>query len=69
MKGAGGEMIFEPGFFVAAVVISLGVGVLLFLWQRPKLSLPYLLLAVAGAVFAVYYILHVVFGSGRTGWP
>jgi hypothetical protein len=62
-------MFFEVGFFVAAVVISLGVGVLLYRWQRPKLPLSYLLLAVAGAIFALYYILHVVFGSGRTGWP
>ncbi|BDQ35544.1 hypothetical protein [Pseudodesulfovibrio portus] len=62
-------MSFEVGFFVMAVVASLGVGVLLYRWQRPKLTLPYLLLAVAGSIFALYYILHVVFGSGRTGWP
>ena len=62
-------MQFEAGFFVAAVIISLGLGFLLYLWQRPKLSISYLALAVAGAIFSVYYILHVVFGSGRTGWP
>ncbi|MBG0790310.1 MAG: hypothetical protein H0S80_07435 [Desulfovibrionaceae bacterium] len=62
-------MLFEIGYFLLAVVISIGVGVLLYLWQRPKLSMHYLVLTVAGAVFAIYYILHVVFGSGRTGWP
>lgn len=62
-------MLFEAGYFAVALVISLGVGVLLYLRQRPKLSIPYLIVAMSGALFAVYYILHVVFGSGRTGWP
>ena len=62
-------MLFEAGYFVAAVIVSIGVGVLLYLWQRPRLSIPYLVMAVSGSIFAVYYILHVVFGSGRTGWP
>ena len=62
-------MWFEAGYFIMAVIISIGVGILLYRWQRPKLSVPYIVLAVAGSIFSVYYILHVVFGSGRTGWP
>lgn len=62
-------MQFEPIYFIVAVVVSAGIGSILFFWQRPKLPVSYLITAVLGAVVAVYYILNVVFGSGRTGWP
>lgn len=62
-------MRFEPVFFVIAVILSIGVGVLLYRWQRPRLPVSYLLVAVCGTIVSVYYILNVVFGSGRTGWP
>ena len=62
-------MIIETGYLILAAVISIVIGVVLYLWQRPVLPFSYVVATVIGTLFAVYYILHVVFGSGRTGWP
>lgn len=62
-------MQIEYGFLAIALAIAIGVGVLLYWVQRPVLSLPRLVATGIGVLFAVYYILHVVFGTGRTGWP
>jgi len=62
-------MQIEIGWLIIAAVITVCFGVILYRWQRPKLSKPYLVVAAAAMFFAVYYILNVVFGSGRTGWP
>lgn len=62
-------MHIETGYLILAMIIGIGVGALLHWWQRPVLSPRYLVVTVIGTTFAVYYILHVVFGSGRTGWP
>lgn len=62
-------MQIEIGWLVLAVVITACIGFILYRWQRPRLSKPYLVVAAIAMLFAVYYILNVVFGSGRTGWP
>ncbi|MCJ2163234.1 MULTISPECIES: hypothetical protein [unclassified Pseudodesulfovibrio] len=62
-------MEIEIGWFIVAVIISVGIGALLYRRQKPALSVPYLLVVVIGTLFAVYYILNVLFGTGRTGWP
>ncbi len=62
-------MSFEIGWFVIAATLGLGIGALLLFRQRPRLSRTQIALAVAGSTFALYYIMHVVFGAGRTGWP
>lgn len=62
-------MTLEIPYLVLAAVIAVGVGVVLFRWQRPALPTSYVVIAAVGTLFSVYYILHVVFGSGRTGWP
>lgn len=62
-------MPFEPVIFLIAAVIGLTVGLVLHLVQRPKLSGLYLSATIVGTIVGVYYILNVVFGSGRTGWP
>ena len=62
-------MTFEPGYLILAIFISLGLGALLLKWQKPVLPRGYVVAAVLGSIFAVYYILNVMLGSGRTGWP
>lgn len=62
-------MIIETGYLILAVLISIIVGIVLYKWQKPVLTMPYIVASVIGTVFAVYYILHVMLGSGRTGWP
>ena len=62
-------MEIEIGWLIVAAIIAVGVGILLYRRQRPALSIPYLLVVVIGTLFAVYYILNVLFGTGRTGWP
>ena len=62
-------MLFEPVYFILAVIISLIFGIVIWLWHRPKLSITHFIIAVVGSILSVYYILNVVFGSGRTGWP
>jgi len=62
-------MEIETGYLVIAILLGVAVGILLFWRQRRTLSIPKIIFSMVGTVFAVYYILHVVFGSGRTGWP
>ncbi|BCS86867.1 hypothetical protein [Pseudodesulfovibrio sediminis] len=62
-------MQIESMYLIIAIIVSLVVGIMLYLWQRPRLSIPYILVAVGGAILSLYYILNVLFGSGRTGWP
>lgn len=64
------------GFFVLSVVLGIIAGVLLFWFQRVRiytpsrrLTIPKLVFCVVGIAVAIYYILNVVFGQGRTGWP
>ena len=56
-------------YLVIAFVLTAITVIGLYLRQRPRLTIPYLALASVAMLFAVYYILNVVFGSGRTGWP
>ena len=62
-------MTFDPGYLILSILISLALGVLLLKWQKPVLPKGYVVVSVIGCIFAIYYILHVMFGSGRTGWP
>ncbi|WP_272700670.1 hypothetical protein [Desulfovibrio sp. Fe33] len=62
-------MRIEPEWLIVAAVISGLVGVVLHRWQRPPLAKRYVWITVFGTLFALYYILNVLFGSGRTGWP
>jgi len=62
-------MQIEMVYVIIAVIVSIVVGIVLYMWQRPRLPISYILVAVVGAAFSLYYILNVVFGSGRTGWP
>ncbi|NDV18707.1 hypothetical protein GO013_04645 [Pseudodesulfovibrio sp. JC047] len=62
-------MQIERGLLLLAVVITACIGGILYRWQRPKLSVSYSVVAILAALFAVYYILNVAFGNGRTGWP
>ncbi len=59
----------EEGHLVIAILSAIGFGALLFWRQRRTLSVPKIIFSMVGMGFAVYYILYVVFGSGRTGWP
>jgi len=62
-------MQIETGHFVIAVLAGVGIGILLFWRQRLTMSIPKIVFSMIGTAFAVYYILYVVLGSGRTGWP
>ena len=62
-------MQLETGLLAWAVLAGAGTGALL-LWRQGKtMSIPKIVAVIIGVGFAVYYILHVVFGKGRTGWP
>lgn len=65
----GDGMQIEIGYMVVAIFFGIGLGALLFWRQRRTLSIPKIIFSGIASMFAVYYILHVVFGSGRTGWP
>ncbi len=63
-------------YFVIAISLALSAGGLLFWFQhvrisRPtrRLSIPKLIFCVVVMALSFYYILNVVFGAGRTGWP
>ncbi|WP_316901170.1 hypothetical protein [Pseudodesulfovibrio indicus] len=62
-------MTLEIPYLILAAVIAVIVGAVLFRWQRPVLPTGYVIVTVLGTLFSVYYILHVMVGSGRTGWP
>nr|WP_321256667.1 hypothetical protein [uncultured Pseudodesulfovibrio sp.] len=62
-------MQIEIGWLLLAAIITACISFVLYRWQRPRLSKFYLVVAATSIFFAVYYILNVVFGSGRTGWP
>jgi len=59
----------ELKWAIVAVVISGLVGVMLHRWQRPVLPRLYIWITIVATLLASYYILNVLFGSGRTGWP
>jgi len=56
-------------YLVIASVVGVLFGVFLHYRRRGALSIPKALFSVVGVTFAVYYILNVFFGAGRTGWP
>jgi hypothetical protein len=62
-------MYIEIKWAIAAIFITVLVGVVLHRWQRPVLPRLYVWISIVGTLFASYYILNVFFGSGRTGWP
>ncbi|AMK12118.1 MAG: hypothetical protein AB7E51_02155 [Pseudodesulfovibrio sp.] len=62
-------MTLEIPYLILAAVIAVIVGAVLIRWQRPVLPTGYVIVTVLGTLFSVYYILHVMVGSGRTGWP
>jgi len=64
----------EVGYLLIASLTGLTLGGLLYWFGRKayshyQFSIYKLVVSVVGISFAVYYILHVVLGSGRTGWP
>ncbi|MBI9081097.1 MAG: hypothetical protein JEY79_15330 [Pseudodesulfovibrio sp.] len=62
-------MQIEIGHLTVAVLAAIGLGALLYWRQRRTMSIPKIIFSMIGATFAIYYILYVVLGKGRTGWP
>lgn len=56
-------------WLIVALVITVVIGVVLHRWQRPVLPRLYVWITLIGTLYATYYILSVLFGTGRTGWP
>ncbi|HKI81449.1 MAG TPA: hypothetical protein VKA04_07355 [Pseudodesulfovibrio sp.] len=56
-------------WLIVALVITAVIGVVLHRWQRPVLPRLYVWITLIGTLYATYYILNVLFGTGRTGWP
>jgi hypothetical protein len=56
-------------WLIVAFVITAVIGVILHRWQRPVLPRLYVWITLVGTLYATYYILNVLFGTGRTGWP
>lgn len=64
----------EINYFVIAVISGVTLSGVLYWLQRKafwmyRFSLYKLVISVVGITFAVYYILNVIFGGVRSGWP
>lgn len=66
----------EMPWLVIGVICGVAVAVLFFWFHRVKisepsrrLSIPAIIFSMVGTAASVYYILNMIFGSGRTGWP
>lgn len=63
-------------YLVIAACVGVGAGGLLYWFQNKRISTPSrrltwpkIVFCVLGITVAVYHILNVVSGAGRTGWP
>lgn len=62
-------VIIEVELLLMAALMGFVIGVMVYWFQHRVLTIPK---AIAFAIFvtlSLYYIMNVLWGSGRTGWP
>lgn len=62
-------VIIEVELLVAASLMGFVVGVMVYWLQHRALTVPKVIAFAIFVTLSLYYILNVVWGSGRTGWP
>lgn len=62
-------VIIEIQLLLVASLVGFAIGVMVYWLQHRTLTVPKVIAFAIFVTLSLYYILNVVWGSGRTGWP